>query len=205
MEHRLWTCCFCAKLLSHEDVDCSSRPVPIAAEPRFVHHTITLSSDLASDITGVSFLLWSDCPWLRRPSSGRIAFILTSPDEPLVRVDAGWMQHSERHCGKGSGILRPDWATCSWSDFSLTWEHCWWNLEFGIVTSLVSLSRGPSLFDHRPSPPCLSVHGCLDSPWIFKCFYFLHTSLFSYLLGEEISLPHWRIYLIKKSPLTREY
>lgn len=71
-------------------------------------------------------------------------------------------------------------------------DECWLNLELGIVWWI--LSRGPSLFDHCPSP---HASACM-ALWIH------HESLNVFipqliLLGENVNLPKWRIALIKVS------
>lgn len=80
MEHRLWTQCFCSKLLSHGGIDASSRPMPIPSGAKFKHHAILLASDLANDMVVVSLAQDSDSHWLARSSLGRITLMLTPPD-----------------------------------------------------------------------------------------------------------------------------
>ena len=76
-------------------------------------------------------------------------FFLTSPDQlfKTMRTASSWAEFILSGCRilqalfQGPRILRPDWATCGRSYFSLTREECWLSLDFSTVTSAVDLSR----------------------------------------------------------------
>lgn len=183
MEHRLRTWCFSAKLLSHGGCwfQQSTNPPRCGAQIYTSHRHIVLWFSPWHD-----WCLFSAVKWLSTVDKTLLGkdgiysnFSRSAFGQSSCRVDvAFWKalwQGPQRSQAWLSNLQLIRFLPDSGRMLTKSWvQYC------GFVSGSV---KGPKPVWPPSLPPCLSMLGSLDLPWIIKRFYSLHASLFSYFTG----------------------